>query len=514
MSRTRVSRRALLGGALGVAGALLAAEGAASAAELERYARVPWGRLAAGLDGRLVRPGQARYLEAALLYNARFADLRPAAVALCRGSDDVARGLDFTRRHAVPFALRSGGHSYGGYSSSPGLVVDVGALNAVEVDPRRRVAKVGAGTQLIDLYDAVARHGLLVPGGTCPTVGVGGLAMGGGVGVLARRYGLTCDHVLGARAVSAAGDQIAVGPEAHADLWWALRGGGGGNFAAVTSFHLSLEPVPPLALFSQRYPWDRAAAVLEGWQQWIATEPDETWSNCQLFSEGSAGLVVQVNGVYCGSSAELRRRLDRLAGLAGPAGASFVGGDDVLEAMKVEAGCASLTIAACHTAGQWPGGVLGHAAYAAKSSYVGTPEGRERTAQWAAAVERLARDAPALGGGVAFDGYGGTVNRVAPDATAFVHRDKVAGVQATFSWGTGSPPTEIDAGARWLRWLGATVIDPTEGAYVNYIDPTLTDWARAYYGTNLARLSRVKAHYDPSDRFRFAQSVPLPAQGT
>ncbi len=484
----------------------------AAGAEPARYARVPWGRLAAGLDGRLVRPGQARYLEASLLYNSRFANLRPAAIAYCRGSDDVARCLDFTRSHGVPFALRSGGHSYGGYSSTPGLIVDVSGLGAVEVDPRRRTAKVGAGAQLIDLYDAVARHSLVVPGGTCPTVGVAGLTMGGGVGVLARRYGLTCDHVIGARAVTAAGDQIGIGPDAHADLWWALRGGGGGNFAAVTSFRLSLEPAPPLALFSLQYPWSRAAAVLEGWQHWIAGEPDETWSNCQLFAEGTAGLLVQVNGVYCGSPPELERRLSRLAGLVGAASASFVGGDDYLEAMKVEAGCASLTIAACHVAGEWPGGTLGHAAYAAKSSYVGGPESRERTAQWVASVERLARDAPSLGGGLAFDGYGGAVNRVASDATAFIHRDKVAGVQATYSWGSGSSPDEVASGARWLRWLGAEVIDPAEGAYVNYIDPTLTDWARAYYGSNEARLSRVKALYDPTDRFRFAQSVPLPAR--
>lgn len=509
MSRPRVTRRAVLRGALGVAGTLVGVEGTAPAATLARYARVPWGRLATGLDGRLVRPGQPRYREAALLYNSRFADLRPAAVALCRGSNDVARCLDFTRTHDVPFALRSGGHSYGGYSSSVGLVIDVSALDAIEVDPRRRVAKVGAGAQLIDLYDAVARHGLLVPGGTCPTVGIAGLAMGGGIGVLARRYGLTCDHVLGARAVTAAGDQISVGAEEHADLWWGLRGGGGGNFAAVTSFHLSLEPAGPLALFSQRYPWTRAAAVLEGWQHWIATEPEQTWSNCQLFSEGSSGLVVQVNGVYCGSSTDLERRLAGLAGLVGPASSSFVGGDDVLEAMKIEAGCASLTVAACHTAGQWPGGVLGHEAYAAKSSFVGAPEDRARTTKWAGAVERLARDAPTLGGGLAFDGCGGAINRVAAAATAFVHRDKVALVQATYSWGSGSSPADVVAGARWLRWLGTSAIDPAESACVNYIDPTLTDWARAYYGSNLARLSRVKAHYDPTDRFHFAQSIPL-----
>jgi hypothetical protein len=124
------------------------------------------------------------------------------------------------------------------------------------------------------------------------------------------------------------------------------------------------------------------------------------------------------------------------------------------------------------------------------------------------AVVNLRSHAPSLGGGLAFDAYGGAINRVAKDATAFVHRDKLACIQATYSWSSYTDAAEIAAGQEWLTWLGSHVFNPKSGAYQNYIDPTLTDWPTAYYGSNLARLTSVKKKYDPTDVFTFAQSVP------
>jgi len=125
------------------------------------------------------------------------------------------------------------------------------------------------------------------------------------------------------------------------------------------------------------------------------------------------------------------------------------------------------------------------------------------------AVERLKSDAPTLGGALAFDAYGGVINRIASDATAFVHRDALACIQATYSWSAYTSAAELAGGAAWLTWLGAEVFDAVTGAYQNYIDPTLTDWRRAYYGSNLERLVKVKRDYDPENRFHFAQSIPL-----
>jgi hypothetical protein len=130
-------------------------------------------------------------------------------------------------------------------------------------------------------------------------------------------------------------------------------------------------------------------------------------------------------------------------------------------------------------------------------------------AAFVGAVENLHAHAPTVGGGLAFDSYGGAINRVASDATAFVHRDKLACIQATYSWSSYTSPSVVVAGAQWLTWLGANVFDPTSGAYQNYIDPTLAQWQSAYYGSNLSRLVSIKNKYDPDDRFSFAQSIPL-----
>ena len=482
---------------------------AAGAAKLKSLSLPGWRELSSSLRGSLVLPSSPGYATRALLYNSKFAELKPAAIAYCQGSDDVARCLDFVVKRDLPFTARSGGHSYGGYSSSPGLVIDVSRLAAVDVDAKAKTVKVGTGARLIDVYNTLDRHGLVLPGGTCPTVGIAGSTMGGGVGVLARKFGLTCDHLIGSRLVTAAGDRIVANANHHSDLLWALKGGGGGNFAIATSFEFELDPMPPATLFSLQYPWSEAAAVLEGWQHWIDVQPDELWSTCQLFSQGTAGFLVQVNGVFCGSESVLSTHLTSLRSLVGTASSTFVGADTYLEAMKIEAGCSKLTVVACHLAGDGPGGLLGHEAYTAKSSYVTTPDTRGRTSEWVHAVEVLAREAPYVGGGLSFDSYGGTINRVAKDATAFVHRDKLAGVQAAYSWGTHSSVSEIAAGERWLRWLGGEVFDARAGAYQNYIDPTLLNWQDAYYGSNLDRLIRVKKIYDPENRFSFAQSIPL-----
>ncbi|MDE3064188.1 MAG: FAD-binding oxidoreductase [Acidobacteriota bacterium] len=508
-----LDRRELLGrglrvGAVAIAAALSPGAPAGASAAGER----DWTGLASSLTGRLVRPSTPGYNLDRLLYNSRFADLRPAAIAYCATREDVARCVDFVTRHRLAVAARSGGHSYGGYSSCAGLVVDVSRLDAVRVDTRANTALVGAGARLIDVYEALGRANRLLPAGSCPTVGIAGLALGGGVGVLGRRFGVTCDNLRAVELVDASGTARRVDAGRDADLLWACRGGGGGNFGVVTSLEFDVHPIPDLTLFSLQYAWPAAGAVLEGWQHWVAGAPDELWSDLHLLSQGTAGLLVEVSGVFCGSPSGLGPHLRSLSSAVGERPASsFVGSDDFLEAAKVEAGCARLSVAACHLATDRRLGVLGNEAYEAKSSYLDAPTSTRRAEQFVHALEVLSAEAPRLGGALAFDAYGGAINRVAAHETAFVHRDKLAGVQATFSWSAASAPSEVAAGRRWLRWLGDEVVDAAAGAYQNYIDPTLRDWPRAYYGENLARLTAVKRRYDPDDVFSFAQSVPLRA---
>jgi hypothetical protein len=469
-----------------------------------------WRRLASTLQGTLVLPSSPSYANDRLLYNSKFANLHPSAIVYCETSQDVARCIDFVTRHGIEVAARSGGHSYGGYSSSPGLVIDVSRLNSITVNTRSNVTTIGAGALLIDIYNALGNAGRLLPGGSCPTVGIAGLALGGGVGVFARKFGLTCDNLQTVHMISASGEALRLDESTHSDLLWASRGGGGGNFGVATRFEFTVHPMPQITLFSLEYPWNAATSVLDAWQQWISRAPDELWSNCLLLSQGNVGYLTQISGVYCGSPSALESLLAPLRTDIGTSATSiFVGSNDYLEAMKIEAGCSNLSVAACHLSSENPSGQLNREAYSAKSSFLDAPTSASRTQDLVDAVATLKDYAPTLGGGLAFDSYGGVINRIKSDQTAFVHRNKLAGIQATYSWSSDSSFSDIAAGERWLTWLGSNVFDQASGAYQNYIDPTLSDWKSAYYGANIERLVRIKKKYDPHNIFRFAQSIPV-----
>jgi len=509
-----LTRRALLGRA---GAALLGAGALTRAAAALASSRPPslgdWARLRHALKGPLVRPVDAGYDAARAVYDLRYASVAPAAIAYCASPHDVQVAVDFCRAHGVAPIPRCGGHSYGGYSTGTGLVIDVTRMSGVAVG--RGVATVGAGTRLIDLYSGVGAAGVLVPGGSCPTVGVSGLALGGGNGVLSRRYGLTCDAIESLTLVSADARVLEVDAGSHGDLYWACRGGGGRNFGIVTSLRLRVEPIPPIALFTLEFPWAAAGDLLVAWMDWIGRAPDELWSNCLLLSGGPGGLAARATGVYCGSAAALSGHVQTLVRAVGAAPTvSFVGPETYLRAMFVEAGCADLTLAQCHISSPGSAGTLARSAFAAKSAYLTAPPPSHGIGAFTDAVESFQRELPALGGALAFDSFGGAINAVAAGATAFVHRDALAQLQIDASWGSGTSPATVATVQAWLAQTARAVAPYTNGqAYQNYIDPTLADWKEAYYGSNLPRLQRVKRAYDPDDAFSFAQSIPPAPRG-
>ena len=246
-------------------------------------------------------PTNPAYTTDRLLYNAKCSDPQPWAIAYCANVADVARCVEFATSPAVAVAARSGGHGYGGYSTSEGLVIDVSPLAEITVDPRANTASVGAGAQLIDVYNAVGRAERLLPGGSCPSVGIAGLPLGGGIGVSGRQYGLTTDNFRAVNLATADGVLTTASESGHADLWWASRGGGGGNFSVTTSFEFAVHPMPPVTLSTRQYPWEAATTVLAAWQRWIASAPDQLWSNCLSLSQGRYGYLAQIGGVLCGS---------------------------------------------------------------------------------------------------------------------------------------------------------------------------------------------------------------------
>lgn len=519
-TRRQILQRGATWGVLGlgvVAGAALSAcatttpTASPTTSALSRPAsELEWRRLARSLRGTLVRPDSAVYDQSRRLYDVAVAPAHPQGIAYCASNDDVARCLAFAREHDIAVTARSGGHSYAGYSCNDGLVIDVSPLARVRVDESSSTVVVGAGTRLIDFYDGLAQHGRLVPAGSCPSVGVAGLTLGGGVGVLTRRYGLTCDNLVETTTVLADSTILTVNGSTHPELLWAQRGGGGGNFGVTTQLTYRTHEVPPLALFSLHFDWAAARDVLMAWMSWVPQQSDDLWANCLLESAGTDGLEVSVSGVWCGSTSRLDRLLDTFVAVAGATPSSrFVGGDDYLAAMAIEAGCSSLSIAACHLSGE--GGVLSRAAFHAKSSYVVAPWSAARVESALRSLEQLAGRSPDLGAALAFDALGGAVSRVGTDETAYVHRSAIADIQATHSWSANSAPSQIAAGDEWLRELATHVFEPAAGAYVNYIDPTLDGWLDAYYGDHVVHLSEVKRWADPDDVFHFAQSIPLRA---
>jgi FAD/FMN-containing dehydrogenase len=457
--------------------------------------------LTQSVRGAVVVRGDPAYDQAHVLFNTRFDTYKPQAVVLCESLADVQRTVRWARKHRVRIVPRSGGHSYGGYSSTSGVIVDVSRLNDVALDARGH-AVVGAGARLIDVYAGLWQHGRTVPAGSCPTVGIAGLALGGGVGLASRKYGLTCDNLLQATVVLADGSSVVANARQHADLYWALRGGGGGNFGIVTRLLFRTHPVGQVATYALEWPWLDAAKVVQAWQKLAPHAPDGLFSVLNLNAAVGGRARITSAGQFFGSADGLRQLVRPLASTGSPTRFT-VTSRSYMDAQEMWAGCSG-AIAECHLP---PQGHLGRSTFKGKSSFATTP----LTVQGINAMIRQIEariTAPGSGSGIILlDSYGGAINRVKKDATAFVHRDALFSMQYLSYWDAAAAG---EPNLRWLRNFYAAMrpyVSPF--AYQNYIDPDLGTWGRAYYGTNLDRLIAVKRRYDPQNVFRSSQSIPV-----
>jgi len=276
-----------------------------------------YGQLARTIQGDVVVPSDPAYTQARVLYDTRFDGVHPRAVVFVESIADVEKTVRWARKHALRLTPRSGGHSYGGYSVSPGVVVDVSRLHGVTVAPNGRAA-VGAGARLIDVYDRLWQHGVTVPAGTCPTVGIAGLTQGGGIGFAARKFGLTCDNLVQAILVTADGRALVAGPREHADLYWAVRGGGGGNFGIVTRLVFRTHAVANVATCTVAWPWSDARQVVRAWQQWAPHAPDGLFSVCNLSCAGGGAPTVTAAAQYFGTAQQLKTLIGPITSTGSP----------------------------------------------------------------------------------------------------------------------------------------------------------------------------------------------------
>jgi FAD/FMN-containing dehydrogenase len=456
----------------------------------------PFRELAREIQGTVVTPSSSAYGRDKVLVDSRFNGTRPQAIVYCESAEDVQRTVRWAQKHAIHIVPRCGGHSYAGYSTTNrGVVVDVSRMNRVHV--HGGIATVGAGARLIDVYSGLAQLGLTIPAGSCPTVGISGLALGGGVGYAGRKLGLTCDNIVGLSLVTAKGKLVECTPHENGDLYWASRGGGGGNFGIATSFRFRTHRVGNVAYYQVVWPWADAARATRAWQAFAPHAPDELFSALYMSTNGTRGPgtvpFISSGGQFFGSEAELRSLIAPLVAAGAPTRV-IVGTLTYIDAIQRWAGCHPLE--QCR--------VAVHQKFKSKSDYINAPLSNAGIGTLLAGLEANQASTSLGGAALIFDASGGAINRVHTGDTAFVHRNALFSIQYYSSW--------VGAGAgdlHWNRSLYAAMRPYASGfAYQNYIDPDLMSWKHAYYGSNLRRLAAVKRKHDPQNVFHFAQSIP------
>ncbi|MFJ8070821.1 FAD-binding oxidoreductase [Peribacillus sp. NPDC096447] len=434
-----------------------------------------------GLTGRVILQGSPGYDEARQNYNGRFNKF-PKVIVYCEVTQDVVNAIQWARKQQLPFRVRSGGHSYEAFSLvDGGLVIDVSGLLKLQINKEGGTAQIGAGFRLLPLYEALWKERVTIPSGTCPTIGVSGITLGGGYGLLSRLLGMTCDNVLEVEMVTAQGKIIRANDSQHSNLFWACRGGGDGSFGVITSFTFRVHPIENVTRY--RITWDFAdlEKVVRYWQTW-APHTDARLTSLLLVPAQNQGDI-RSSGVFVGSEQELRQIIRPLQDATQPKTAEFHS-TTWIEAARLFAGRQVKQDKFKHS-----------------SAYAYEPLS---DAALGVLIHNL-QTAPGTANVIAFDSYGGSISQVPTNAMAFVHRKALFVIQYQSYW---VKDAEADKNIQWIEQFRKSMLPYTRGAFRDYCDSMIPDWANAYFGENLARLKKVKQMYDPENLFHFEQSIP------
>lgn len=447
--------------------------------------------LETGFHGDVIRPGEPGYDEARRVWNGAV-DRHPAVILRCAGVDDIRAAVGFARRTGMPVAVRGGGHSFPGHSATDGIVIDLSRLRDIHVDPSARTARVQAGVLQGELDAATQAHGLAVPSGIIAGTGVAGHTLGGGIGWLTRKHGLTVDRLRSVELVTAAGEVVTADAEHHAELFWGLRGGGG-NFGVVTELEFDLVPVGP-EVYAGPVIWaeEDATDVLRFYRDWIETVPDEVTS----------AVVMRLIPPLASIPAELhgRRCVMVIACHCGPLGTAAAD----LSALKTF-GTPLLDLCA-------PKPFLEH-----QSMFdANHPGGRwvyTRSTDVASLSDEVV-DA-CLFAGTSLSGphsstlifhVGGAAGRVPADRTAFGDRASNHIVNLA---GVSEGPDGFERQSEWVRRAWERLEPHSTGAYVSFLNDEGSARIKSLYGAErYARLQSLKRQYDPGNLFRLNQNIP------
>lgn len=440
------------------------------------------------LRGELLGEGDAGYDEARRLWNGMI-DRKPAVIARCADADDVVKAVMFAREQGMLVSIRGGDHSAAGAAiCDDGLMIDLSLMKGIEIDPASRTVRVEGGLRWCEVDRATQVHGLATNGGTVSDTGVAGLALGGGLGWLAGRYGLTCDNLLSAEIVTAQGARLRASAHEDPDLFWALRGGGG-NFGVVTAFEFRLHPVGPTIYGGMvAHPLARAAEVLRFYRDYCDSNPDEVNTACAMMTSPDGTKIIAIAACHCGSLAAGEEALRPLKEFGPPV-------LDQLGPMPYLALQTALDDA-------FPRGRR----YYAKSAFI--TEIRDGL------IERMPdqfASVPSPHTIFLLQQLGNEANRVPSDATAFAHRDARWDALVFSGWENAEEDEEQIAWSRQVyeSWRPFC----TDASYTNALsadDPEAD--VRSAYGSAYDRLSQIKAHYDPTNFFKLNANIkPAPA---
>lgn len=447
----------------------------------------------ASLRGELLLPGDEGYDEARKIWNGMI-DKRPALIARCAGVADVIDAVNFARTHNLLVSVRGGGHNVAGLAvCDGGIMIDLSLMKSVHVDPKARTARAQSGATLGDLDHETQVFGLAVPAGIVSTTGIAGLTLGGGIGWLTRKYGLTIDNLLSVDIVTADGRFLTASKTENADLFWGVRGGGG-NFGIVTSFEYRLHPVGPVVVAGMvLHPMEKAKEVLQFYREYVATAPEELTAMPILRlapalpfvpEELHGAPVIGVAACYAGPVEEGERVLQPLKEFGSPVLDVIAPKPFAVHQTMLDAGA--------------PQGLY----YYLKSEYLSglSDEAIDVMADYGA---RIASPLTVVG----FFQLGGAESRVDEDDTAYAHRDAAFAMVIQAAW---QDPAQSDEHIGWTREFW-TAMQPfsTGGVYVNFLsEDDGEDRVRAAYGAEkYERLVALKNKYDPTNLFRLNQNI-------
>jgi FAD/FMN-containing dehydrogenase len=432
-------------------------------------------------SGAVILPSEAGYDSARRIWNASI-DRCPGMIARCAGVADVVQAVKFARANDLVVAVRGGGHNVGGRAlCDGGIVIDLSAMKGVFVDPDRRMVRVQGGATLGDVDRETHLFGLAVPLGVVSRTGVGGLTLGGGVGWLVRKYGLTCDNVLAFEVVTAEGRPVTASAEANPDLFWALRGGGG-NFGIVTSFLYRAHPVATVLGGLVVHARDQAGPVLRHYRDVMASAPEELAAYAGLISTPDGAPAVAVIACHCGDEADAERTMRPLREFGTPL-------MDAIQRMPFPVMQKLLDEA-------FPNGTYNYW----KSTFV-----RELSDEAIDLIVEHANRARSPLSAVVIEFYGGAAGRVGRTETAFAQRQSEFDVGIMAQW---TDSAESEEHIAWARALSDAMQPYSSGGrLLNFLGEEGQDVVRAAFGENYPRLAELKRKYDPTNFFRLNQNI-------